>query len=69
MAAIERIVTGVNYTYTGTKITMTTIYFNDGTSLDMDGHWVLEVGNSYRIEYSGVNPVTVTAVTMKLGRN
>ena len=66
MAAIEKIVTAVNYTYTGSKITTTTVYFNDGTSLEINGHWILEVGNSYHIEYANGNPVSITAVTMKM---
>lgn len=70
MAAIEKIVTAVHHIYgegaLKDNVVQTTVYFNDGTSLNLDGRWMLEVGNSYRIEYTNGNPVTVTAVTMKL---
>lgn len=67
MTVTEKIVSAVRYDYTGKLVTVTTLYFNDGSDLGLSGHWVLKVGESYRIEYGGEgNPVTVSSVTMKV---
>lgn len=64
---IERIVTATHYKYQGAeRVEVTDVFFNDGTKLSLDGHWVFDVGRSYRIEYTNGNPVEVDNVTIKL---
>lgn len=70
MTVIERIITAVHYAYgvsdLKTNIVNTTLYFNDGTNLTLDGYWIFEVGMSYRITHNDGNPAAVTAVQAKL---
>lgn len=66
MAVTERIITAIHYRYEGgtEKVSITTLYFNDGTKLDLDGYWVLKVGHTYCITHNGTNPADVESITM-----
>lgn len=68
---VQKIVIACHYKYSGAtgKIGETEVYFKDGTTLRLDGHYVLKVGVTYTITYTEGNkpPVEPTAITMFAG--
>lgn len=68
MITVKRIISAVHYKYEGQrdKPVSTDVFFNDGTKLGFDGHWIFKVGESYEIQYSDGNPFTVETIVLKM---
>jgi len=63
---IRKLISAVHYNYKGgaAQIDTTSLYFDDGTKLELNGHWVFVVGQSYIIEHSNGNPVDIQSVKL-----
>ena len=61
---VETIIGASQLKYAGTtgKVGETVLHFKDGTTLRLDGHYVLQVGTTYAITYNGDQPVEPTAI-------
>jgi len=64
METMTKIITAVHYKYEGgtARVSTTNLYFDDGTKLAFDGHWVFMVGQTYRIDYIDGNPIEIESV-------
>lgn len=56
-------ITGHRHNYTDGVVTSTTLFFHDGTSVDIVGYVCLSESTTLKLEGTGPSPFTLTKVT------